>query len=149
MPSAYEAAATGIVAVFNATFAAEKFLAQHDCLHESLGQRGVEVGISPIRKIKMPRNQVVEQTFILIQFYGQWTREISPNTAVNPFAVASYAERLEVALEAAQATQAGTNAVWYYNVTEVVFLKDPTGNKSRFEMTVQAYGDAPGLETRG
>lgn len=148
MPSAYETAATGIKAVIDAQFNAEGFTAIHDCLHESLGQRSTAIGISPIRKVKMPRNQSVEQTFIWIQFYWLWKREISPETLVNPFTIAEYAERLEVALEAAQATVAGTNAVWYYNVDSVEFPRDPTGNKSRFEMTVRAFGDTPGLETR-
>lgn len=148
MPSAYEVAATGIKAIFDAEFAAEQFTAVHDCLHESLGQRRVEVGISPIRKVKMPNNQAAEQTFIWIQFYGLWKREIDPATAVNPFPIAEYAERLERALEAAQASQPGSDAVWYYQVDSVEFPRDPTGNRSRFEMTVRAFGDAPGVETR-
>ncbi len=146
--SAYEVAATGIKAIFDQEFAAEGITAQHDCLHESLGRQRVSVGISPTRSTFAPNNAVVRHIYILIQFYDIWKQEISPETQVNPFKIASYAERLERALETAQASEPGSNEIWFYTVTNVDFPRDPTGNKTRFEMTIRAYGDAPGLETR-
>lgn len=146
--SAYKVAASGIKAVFDTTFAPEGVTAQHDCLHESLGHGRVVAGISPIRKGFLPNNQSVQYTDILIQFYDLWRKEVDPTLQVNPFKITSYAERLERALEAAVASAQGTSGVWYYQVTGVDFPRDPTSNKSRFEMTVRATGDAPGLETR-
>lgn len=148
MPSPYEEAATGVKTVFDTEFAVEQFTAIHDCLHESLGRERVDVGISPERTNNSVGSEVMNEIYLLLQFYGLWTQEISPTTAVNPFTVASYAHRLQVALETAQDTRIGTSAVWFYKVTGVDFPRDPTGNKTRFEMRILAYGDAPGLETR-
>ena len=44
----------------------------------------------------------------------------------------------------------GTTTLWYMTVTSVDYPKDPTGNKSRFEATVRAYGQNTALtETIG
>lgn len=148
--SRYEVAATGIKAIIDAVFAAEGFKAKHDDLHESLGHRRVEIGISPLRITPMAQNQSVDQTFIKIQFYGLYKREVDPELQVNPFKVAAYHDRLAVALETQQAFDPASNDVWYFQITNTEFPRDPTGNKTRFEMTVRAYGGSPGLgETTG
>lgn len=146
--SAYEVAATGIKAILDTEFSPEGFKAKHDCLHESLGTRRVEVGISPIRIAQLPNNASVEATFILIQFYGMWKKEVDPEMQVNPFKITGYAARLARALEVQQAQDPASNEVWFFTVIGTDFPRDPSGNKSRFEMTVRAVGDAPGLETR-
>lgn len=146
--SAYEVAATGIKAIFDTEFDAEGYKAKHDCLHESLGQWRVEVGISPVRITQQPGNASVKNTFILIQFYGMWKAQVDPELQVNPFKVAAIQERLERALEVQQAEDPASNEVWYFTVIGTDFPRDPSGNKTRFEMTVKAWGDAPGLETR-
>lgn len=147
--SRYEVAATGIKAICDAVFDAEGFKAKHDCLHESLGFKRVEIGISPSRITPLPTNASVDQTFILIQFYGLYKREVDPELQVNPFKVAAYHDRLAVALETQQAQDPTSNDVWYYQIINTEFPRDPTGNKSRFEMTVRALGGSPGLETSG
>ncbi len=148
--SRYEVAATGIKAIIDAVYDAEGFKAKHDDLHESLGYRRVEIGISPLRITPLPSNQSVDQTFIKIQFYGLYKREVDPELQINPFTVAAYHDRLATALETQQATDPDSNAVWYYQIVNTEFPRDPTGNKSRFEMTVRALGGSPGLgETTG
>lgn len=146
MPSAYEIAATGLATIINTEFDPEDLLAQHDKLHESLGRRRPEIGISPVRQQPQARNKLVLETTILVQFYDLWVQEISPDTQVNPFKIAGYAERFWKAAESQQAT--GNNQVWYYSVESIDFPDDPTGNKTRFHATVLARGDNVGLVNR-
>lgn len=145
MASQYETAALSIQQIIETEFATENFKAIHDHLHESMGQKRVSIGISPIRKTPMPRNQAVNQLFVKVQFYDIWKREINPETQVNPFRITGFEERLSNALERAQATVTGTNDVWYFRVQNSEFPHDPTGNKTRFEMTVTVFGDNAGL----
>lgn len=145
----YEVAATAIKGIIDTEFTAEGFTATHDCLHESLGFRRTMIGISPIRRLKHPNDQMIAHTMIFIQFYDVWKKEIDPEQQVNPFRVAGFQHRLEVALERAQATVAATDEVWYFLPESTEFPRDPTGNKTRFEMTVRCYGDSGALaETR-
>ncbi len=150
MPTApYEVAAVAIKTVIDTTFSTEGYAASHDCLHESLGSVRTEIGISPLRIVTQPNNQAVEHTMLLIQFYDYWDKRIDPTQQVDPFRIAGYQHRLASALETAQAIVPGTHAVWYFVVQGTEFPRDPTGNKTRFEMTVKAYGDnAALLESR-
>lgn len=145
----YELAATAIKNIIDTEFSAEGFTALHDCIHEATGTRRTTIGISPLRRRKMPGNEMVAQTYIWIQFYDVWKKEIDPEQQVNPFRIAGFQHRLEAALERAQATIPSTNEVWYFMPETTEFPRDPTGNKTRFEMTVRCYGDSGALtETR-
>lgn len=145
----YEIAATAIKGIIDSEFSAEGFTAIHDCLHEALGTRKTVIGISPLRIRKSPSNQLEQQTFIWIQFYDVWKKEISPDQQVNPFRITGFEHRLSTALEKAQATVPATNEVWFFMPESTEFPRDPTGNKTRFEMTVRCSGDSGALtETR-
>lgn len=142
--SPFEAVATAVIAIFNAEFAAEGFTMIPDNLHESLGRERVDVGIAPIEDVVNIRDSVVQETWAEVRFYHLWTQEISPNTQVNPFQIAAYAERFRDALRSTASTP-HTGQVWYFDVRRVQYPNDPTGNKSRFVMTIRAFGNNSGL----
>lgn len=135
-------------AIINAEFAPENFVVINDHLHESLGNGGTRLGTSPNRSRPLASNDLVMTHEILFQFYGRWKDDIDPTTKVDPLVIETYAERFMRALEAS--AHAGTDRMWYYRVTEINYPQDPTGNKTRFEATILAYGNNPVLvETTG
>lgn len=145
MPVPYHVAATALKTIIDTEFASRGISALHDKLHESLGHRRAEVGISPTREAPQPNNEVVGHIFILVQWYDLWDQEINPEQQVNPFPITEMADRFRRAVERHDATTPGSSEVWYFRVTEVTYPDDPTGNKTRFEATVQAFGNNTGL----
>lgn len=145
----YAVAATALKAIIDDEFSTESYTAIHDRLHESLGTRRTEIGISPLRWTPMPRNRNVRDTYIFVQFYDRWDKEIDPAQTVNPTRITGYAARFEEAVQRQQATDPGTGDVWYFDVDEVTFPEDPTGNKTRFEAVIHARGNNHGLLESG
>lgn len=145
MLSAYEICASAIKTVIDNEFAPENIVAIHDNLHESLGWNGIRVGIAPIRDTQNPRNKLVQETWIEVKFYDLWTREITPETVVNPFRIANFAERFRRAIQAATASYAGSDELWFFDVGTIEYPNDPNGNKSRFVAQIRAVGRNSGL----
>lgn len=145
MASAFETVAEAIIAVFNAEFAAEGYTMIPDRLHESLGRRRVDVGISPEDDTPQMRDRLAEDSRVLVQFYGLWTDEIDPTTQVNPYAITAIADRFKNALRQAQRDFLGTGQVWYFDVDRTTYPNDPTGNKSRFHMEILVRGNNSNL----
>lgn len=143
--SAFESVAEAIITVFNAEFAPEGFIMIPDKLHPSLGRNSVAVGVSPTEDIASVRNRLVQETWALVQFYNFWTDEIDPETLVNPYVITAYAERFRDALRRASAQDPGTGQLWYFDVDRITYPDDPTGNKTRFEATIRAFGNNSNL----
>lgn len=136
----YHVAATGIKSILENEFPGID--ARHDKLHESLGYNGLVVGISPLRTLPTPSREIQQELYIFVQWYDKWDKEVNNEQAVDPFAITEMAHRFHVAIERdiKAMTDIGPE-IWYYKVTGTEFPDDPTGNKSRFEATVLAYGD--------
>lgn len=150
MASPFEAVASAIIGVFNTEFAVEQFTMIPDELHESLGRKRVDVGIAPVEDLVQTSNGIVQETWVEIKFYDRWKQEISPDTQINPYIITGYADRLRNALRVARIQDPGTDQVWFFEVRRVQYPRDPTGNKSRFIMTVRALGSNSNLvETTG
>lgn len=135
------------MSVFNAEFAPEGFTMIPDKIHESLGLERVEVGIAPVEDVVMDRNAIVQETWVEVRFYDLWSKEwgASPDIQVDPRRITGFAERFRSALRRTKATDPGTSSVWYFDVRRTAYPDDPTGNKSRFHMTIRAYGNNAGL----
>ncbi len=118
----------------------------HDRIHESVGIDGVtRVGISPEEESE---SGYESRLAILIQFYGTWREDVDPLQVVDPRIITNKAERLKTALQAQRTV--GASEAWFFDVTNIRFPADPTGNKSRFEMGVSVRGNNTGLiETLG
>lgn len=148
--SAFAQIAEAIKPVFDATFAPEGFVLTFDNLHPALGRKRAYAGIAPATDRMRPGAAVVQETLVEIRLYLKWKEEINPETTIDPRVIAGYAERLRNALRAARTTDPGTGLVWYFDVTNVDYPDDPTGNKTRFHATIRAYGNNSGLvETTG
>lgn len=139
--SPFETAATVIMQVFDNEFDPEGFKMIPDKLHEALGRNRVAAGIAPVEDVTSSDNANVQETFIEVRLYDLWTDEIDPETQVNPFRITAFAERLRNALRVTKATDVGTGDVWFFDVRRTQYPDDPTGNKSRFHMTIRAFGN--------
>lgn len=120
----------------------------NDRLHESLGRDGTRLGLSPRRERPMPSSNVVQEIEIFFQFYGKWVDNIDPNQKVDPAKIENLAERFRRAIQAHRPT--GDDQVWYFNIVDLQYPQDPTGNITRFEAVIRAFGNNSALvETTG
>lgn len=126
-----------IKTILETEFAGDGFLVQDDRLDESLGLQGGRIGTSPVVSRPWTRNENVLAMEILVQFYGKWRNKVDPNMKVDPAIIETYAERFRSAI---RGNDPKTSGVWYFQVSQVNFVNDPTGNKTRFEATVMAIG---------
>lgn len=145
MISAYTEAAEQLKVILDATYAAEGIVAEHDDIHESLGSQGTRLGISPDERgdIVSGRNALVQETWIEVKFYGAYKLDVNPNQAVDPRAITLLAERFRRSIEASN--QAVSGSMWYYNLLQIRYPRDPTGNRTRFVATLRAFGNNSSL----
>lgn len=147
----YTVMSSGLKAIFDAEFASEAVTLEHDKLHEALGSDNAYAGIYPVesRWGAGRGGGVMLEHFAIIQYYDFWDKQIDPAQTVDPRDITAKATRLMRAIQINTASPAGSPEVWYYNVIYVSYPDDPTGNKTRFHMTVRGYGDNLAiLETR-
>lgn len=135
----YAVAAGLLKQIIDAEYEAEQITAIHDQLHEALGSDRVAVGIAPSSETSRMGNRVVNVFTIEIRFYDLWDKEVDPEQTVNPTRITGYANRLKRALE--QSAFSGTREVWYFNWLRTDYPNDPTGNKTRFHMHIEVFGD--------
>lgn len=143
--SPYEEVAIALKTIIDAEYAAESYTAIHDDIHESLGTKRTEIGISPDVDAPTAGKAVQEEHYITVKFYDRWKKEISPDTVVNPFRITAFAERFKKAVKAHNDQAIGTDAVWFFTITRITYPRDPTGNKTRFVATIKAFGHNAGL----
>lgn len=136
----YEQVAVALKTIIDTEFAPENVTAIHDRLHESLGTDAVWVGISPEGWRPKARDRNSLETFVLVQYYDLWDKEIDPTQQVNPILITNKASRFMRAVQSQQASDAGTADLWYFDVESVDFPNDPTGNKTRFHVIIRAHG---------
>lgn len=143
----YHIAATALKQIIDTEFVDLAINTIHDYAHESLGGNGdAVVALSPNFEQAAPGQEVRLDQDILIQWYGHWDKEIDPTQQVDPFEITAIADRLRRKIESTTAT--ATSEVWYFKVLRIDYIKDPTGNKTRFHATIRAFGDNTGLIQR-
>lgn len=114
---------------------------RHDHLHESLGyDQRLYVGLYPNEDSSF---NIELQQEVTLQFYDAYNLEIEPQQYVDPRVITNKAERMRQALQNIRTV--GESELWYFDVTRTRYPDDPTGNKSRFEMTIVARGNNTGL----
>lgn len=148
--SPYVEAANALAAIIDAEFTDLAVVTQHDNLHESLGYMGTVAGVAPEYERPQGNDAVVNEIYLKVKFYGMFIKDVDNQQTVDPRVAATWAERFRRAVQAHNQAATGTTTLWYMSVTSVDYPKDPTGNKSRFEATVRAYGQNTALtETIG
>jgi hypothetical protein len=146
--SPYEVASAALKQIFDAEFATEMLQLQHDQVHESLGIERAVAGIAPSYDTPQPRDMNVQETWVEIRFFDQWSPKVDPKQSVDPRIITNKAERLRQAIGRSRVTAQGE--LWFLDVMRCTYPDDPTGNKSRFVMQVRCFGNNSGLvETVG
>lgn len=137
-----------LIAVLTAEFAAEGWVPVADILHKSLGRDGkTRIGVSPMRESAIANNALLQRHTILVQFYRPWKDIIDPDQIVDPTDIETLAERFKRSLVR---NDPDTNSAWYFELQDIEYPHDPTGNATRFEARVIAWGSNTSLvETTG
>lgn len=149
--SSYEEVANALKVIIDAEYAPEGLVAIHDELHESLGSAGTVIGISPDERGDIVNNNsLVLETWVQVRFQGGYNLQVNPAQTVDPRIITNFAERFRRAIRTANSPHAGTQRSWYYQIVDIRYPRDPTGNKTRFFATIRAYGNNSSLvETTG
>lgn len=146
--SPYAEAAEALKAIIDAEWSAEGWTALHDNLHPAQGDQGVRIGIAPEEETPRAGNMVMTDIIITVKFYTRWDADVDYTKKVDPRVIAAHAERFRAAIR--NASEPGTAGVWYFNLMRIRYPNDPTGNKTRFEADMVAYGTNTALiETTG
>lgn len=147
--SPYSQVADALKAIIDAEWAVEGWTAVHDNLHPAVGMdTSTRIGIAP--EEETARAGMIQQndTSITVKFYRRWDPDVDPTKKVDPRPITEHAERFRRAIKAAG--DPGTGAVWFFNLLRIRYPNDPTGNKTRFEADLVAYGNnAAIIETTG
>lgn len=143
--SPYVQVAEALETIIEAEFDDKSLVVQHDNIHESLGYEGTVVGVAPEDETPTTGRMIQQEIRVRVKFYDYWVKEIDNHTQVDPRVIAGYAERFRRACYAQHASVTGTELVWFFDVITVTYPNDPTGNKSRFEAVVRAFGQNSGL----
>lgn len=138
--STFSEVATIIKGAFDTEFAPEGLTLSLDCINEALGYDRMHAGISPTTEIPGPDNYEVKETYVEVQFFGKWNKQVNPDQRVDPTAITDYAERFRKAMRGLLG-QGGTGNLWFFDIHAIEYPRDPTGNKTRFVATICAYGN--------
>lgn len=132
-----------LITLLKETYAAEQFPVRSDKLHRSLGDGGTVIGVYT-NSTAHARDALVGEINITVQFYGHYKLEVNREQTVDPAVIEAYAERLRATIRANKSLP-HTPGVWYMNVERTLYPEDPTGNQTRYEMTIRAYGNNTAL----
>jgi len=141
MSSPATTARNTLITLLSAEFGPDNFAVRPDKLDKSLGFDGAVIGVYPIRERPNSRDRLELQTTIQVQLYGHWDPQTDPNEIVDPSTVEAWADRFRTMI--GSYTQTGTSQVWWFQLDEIVYENDPTGNCTRFCATVMARGANP------
>lgn len=137
--------------ILQEVFGSESFPIKQGKLHGSYGADSeTTIGIFPTTSTPgapPTRNLLVQGSEITVQLYGKWEKEVDPLKVVDPTVVEERAERFRRQLKNHDVDSSG---VWFFNLLRVRYPDDPTGQKTRFEADVMAFGNNSALiETTG
>ena len=139
----YVIAANGLAQIITSTFSAEGVVPIHDELHESLGRDGRVVGISLDREFPGTRHREAQNVYLKVQWFEQWTDEVDNTIVHDPRTSATLANRLQLGIASANLTYSGD--FWFFQWMGTEYPRDPTGNKTRFIMSVVSWGNNAAL----
>jgi hypothetical protein len=144
----YEQVADALKTIIDAEWTAEGWTAIHDNLHPAVGQEGTRIGISPEEETPAAGNMYQNNISVTVKFYRRWDADVDVTKKVDPRLISQHAFRFQKAMLAYRGPNTG--GAWYFNLMRIRYPNDPTGNKTRFEADIVAYGNNPALiETTG
>lgn len=121
---------------------------RNDKLHPSLGHSGPVAAIYPTGERAHSESGVTNAMQIVVQMFLRYDLEVDPEQTVDPAIVEQRAFQFQQAVQRAASPR--NQGVWFYNVVDIDYPDDPTGNKTRYVATLEGFGDRPTLvETAG
>ncbi len=146
--SPYAEVADVLKTIIDAEWSVEGWTAIHDNLHAGIGLEGTRIGIAPEDETPRGGRMVQTDIAITVKFYRRWDDTVNYTKKVDPRQIAEHAERFRKAIREYSGPHSGK--VWYFNLVRLRYPNDPTGNKTRFEADLVAYGNNTALlETTG
>ena len=135
---------TRVKSVFATEFAPEGWTLADDRLLRAAGKDGVtEAGVSPDSTIEDGRNANMLVVTCTVQLYLPFNPDPDEHYVVDPTSIVTYADRFRRAIGAND--NGNVTDFWYLRMPRILYPVDPTGNKSRFEATVEGRCDNPGI----
>lgn len=134
-----------LITAIAAEYAAEGFPVRDDHLHPSVGTKGTAIAVSTDDVPSDGGNRFINRINIKVQFYGKWKKEVDPEQTVSQATVEGYADRFRRMMLSLDQSRVGSDRVWYFILERIVYINDPTGNKTRFEAFVTARGNNTSL----
>lgn len=132
----------------DAEFAPEGYVTEDDWLHPSLGHTGTRLACYPVRQRPNANRQIILDTEVMFQFFDAYDRQIDPEQAVSPARIEQFAERFLRALQ--KGNSPSTDHTWFFNLIDLEYPRDPTGNRTRFEARILVKSGNPSIvETTG
>lgn len=129
-------ARNALIAHLEEVFSSEKFPVLSDKLHGSVGYTGTQIGVYPLRATPWRSDVYVLDVELVVQFYGEYNLEVDPTQTVDPTTVEECAERFRRSMR--ENLDPGTDEVWYFQLKDLKYTPDPTGNISRFDAVLVA-----------
>lgn len=130
-------ARTRLKTAIQTEFAADQLTVLDDKLNRAIGQDGNYCGISPISEGPGPNAHTLEAV-VLVQIHQYFDAQINEYQLVDPASIEGWADRLRDCLRPEALT--GTNTCWYFRIDDITYPDDPTGNKTRLEAKIKAFG---------
>lgn len=141
MPAPTTQAREYIQDILNAEFKPERISVRAGFTDNSLAQYGVMAAVYPISEEPGQDVRLELRTAIGVDFLTVWEPDPDVERIVDPAVIEGYANRFRLALAAYQ--QTGTSDIWWFQLDELNYETDPTGNITRFSAVVTAYGQNP------
>lgn len=136
-----------IIDALDTEFTPESIVFKSDKLHPAMGLEGPVGGVYPDTERVRDGRQIEQVNVCFVQVFARWQKEVDPFQVFDPDLVEGWAERLRTALKTVQTPATQQN--WFFIVTQVDYMDDPTGNRSRFLARVQGSGENSNLLETG
>jgi hypothetical protein len=143
MPAAITELREAIGQTVETEFAAEGLTVLSDKLHDSMGIETPLAGVFPEGE-RTTREGAVGLYLVSVQVFMRWDPQIDPAQIVPPELIEDWSWRLQRRM--ASESKLNLPNVSYYVVNDVIYPDDPTGNKTRFVMSLAGYGSNPALD---
>lgn len=132
-----------IVDAVNTEFAAEQLTCLPDRLHEAITHRAAGVSVD---REAVTEAGIVTAVELSLQVFDAVNLQIDPSQQVDPGIIIDWAWRLQRRFQSPHPTDGrmwstlDTGNAYWFNVVEIGYPLDPTGNKTRFEMEIDGFG---------
>lgn len=136
MPAAITEFRQQVKTIVEDEFAPEGLTVRNDKLHDSLGWDGAVSAVYPSAEAPGDAT-IVQNMLVVVQVFQRYELNVDPEQRVDPAKIEEWAWRLQRAFK--QDMGPGTEKVWYWNVAHIEYPDDPTGNKTRFVMSLEGY----------